>query len=160
VRAATAADYDRVVEIAGSAFRYSRFHLDPLIRRDVANGIKRGWMQSYRDGSRGAGCLVATESAGKSERVVGFLGILELRREHTVQVIDLIAVDGSAQGRGVGRALVERFVFAAAARAAEVEVGTQAANVPSVRLYEACGFKLASAEYVLHAHLRDGKAAP
>ena len=34
----------------------------------------------------------------------------------------------------------------------ELRVGTQAANVPSVRLYEPLGFSLASAAYVLHLH--------
>ena len=156
VREARGADWDGVLGIAESAFRYSRFHLDPLVPAPVANAIKRAWMQSYRDGTRGAGCLVALRKGANGERVAGFLGRVEAKRGGNVaHVIDLIAVDGASQGIGVGRALVEAFVQAAAGRATEVEVGTQAANVPSVRLYEACGFRLADASWVMHGHFRD-----
>ena len=157
VRDARPADYDRVLAIAESAFRYSRFHLDPLVPRSIADAVKRAWMDSYRAGRRGQGCLVAVDALPDgSERVIGFLGVVEVKREGVVRVIDLIAVDEAAQGRGAGRALVNAFAGTSVGVARELEVGTQAANVPSVRLYESCGFRLAGAAYVMHAHYRDG----
>lgn len=158
VRDARPGDFGRILAIAGSAFRYSRFHLDPLVPRSIADSVKRAWMDSYRTGQRGAGCLVAIESAGDMNEghVVGFLGVIEMNRDGIVRGIDLIGVDESAQSRGVGRALVEAFTSKAAGHARELEVGTQAANVRSVRLYESCGFRLANAAYVMHAHFRDG----
>ena len=33
-----------------------------------------------------------------------------------------------------------------------IAVGTQVANLPSVRLYEKLGFRLAAAQYVFHFH--------
>jgi ribosomal protein S18 acetylase RimI-like enzyme len=39
-----------------------------------------------------------------------------------------------------------------AQRPAAIVVGTQAANIPSVRLYESLGFRLRSSQYVLHHH--------
>ncbi len=41
--------------------------------------------------------------------------------------------------------------------AAELVVGTQAANTPSVRLYEGLGFRLTSAQLVLHHHGAGGR---
>ena len=154
VRDAKAADFGPVMDIAGECFRYSRFHLDPLVPRPLADAIKRAWMDSYRLGKRGCGCLVA-ERAGK---VAGFLAVLDSSGEKATRVIDLIGVRTDEQGSGVGRALVESFVQRAWPGAQELEVGTQAANVPSVRLYEACGFRFAEAAYVLHAHFQGGRA--
>src|SRR5688572_28376361 len=42
-----AADEDSVLAIAGSAFRYSRFHLDPAIGLDLAHRVKREWIRNY-----------------------------------------------------------------------------------------------------------------
>ena len=68
-------------------------------------------------------------------RVVGFLAVIQTPEPHVMRVIDLIGVDPNAQGRGVGRALVETFVREAYGRAARVEVGTQAANASSISRY-------------------------
>jgi len=155
VREATAADFADVVRIAGSAFRFSRFHLDPRVPPALADRIKAEWMGSYGRGTRGVGCLVAVQDG----TLLGFLGIVENRSEGVVRIIDLVAVDAFAQGRGVGRALVNHFITKSCGVASVVEVGTQAANTPSVRLYEQCGFQLAGSEYVLHAHLQNGTPA-
>jgi ribosomal protein S18 acetylase RimI-like enzyme len=156
VRHANTEDYERVLDIAKSAFQYSRFHLDPLIPRHLADEVKRAWMDSYRLGSRGEACLVATDN----EEVIGFLGILEVHREKIVHVIDLIGVDPAAQGQGVGRCLVEKFVEESWGIAEELEVGTQVANIRSSRLYERCGFMVRGACYVLHAHFCKGEIVP
>src|SRR5262245_55342122 len=47
VRDARPEDHDAVLEIAGSCFHYSRFHLDPLFRREQANRVKREWVRNY-----------------------------------------------------------------------------------------------------------------
>ena len=39
-RFAVAGDELRLERIAGSAFKYSRFHMDPLISKDIADSIK------------------------------------------------------------------------------------------------------------------------
>ena len=41
-----------------------------------------------------------------------------------------------------------------------LRVGTQAANTPSVRLYESLGFRLSQAQFVLHHHGRGGPYLP
>lgn len=138
-------DGDALVDIAGCCFRFSRFHLDPLVPDELADRIKREWVRSYVEGTRGVELLAALDDG----RPIGFLAVLE---SGDARVIDLVGVAPEAQGLGAGRALVSAFVERHRAEGRELRVGTQAANVASVRLYESTGFALASATYVLHLH--------
>ncbi|MBI3522166.1 MAG: GNAT family N-acetyltransferase [Chloroflexi bacterium] len=131
--------------VAMRSFQWSRFHLDPRIPRETADRIKGEWVRSYVRKSRGDALLVA--SAGGS--VVGFVAALVADGS---AVIDLIAVDPSHQGAGIGRALIARHIDAYASTVARYRVGTQAANSASVRLYESLGYRLHGATYALHLH--------
>jgi ribosomal protein S18 acetylase RimI-like enzyme len=149
IRAARPQDREAVTDIARKAFRFTRFHLDPEIDDHVAARIKADWAGNYFAGRRGDGMLLAEGPAGE---VAGFL--LFLRDAEARLTIDLIAVAPDMAGRGLGRALVAA-AFAdrtGGAPPSGLLVGTQAANTPSCRLYEACGFRLARAAYVLHHH--------
>lgn len=150
VREAEAEDHAAVLNIAGSCFRYSRFHLDPAIPRERAHAIKRAWVRSYLEGRRGEQLLVALADG----QPVGFLAVLEtMVKGKRGRVIDLVGVDRAYQRCGVGRALVERFLVDCTKRGTAALVGTQAANIPSIRLYEAFGFRVCESSYVLHAHI-------
>jgi ribosomal protein S18 acetylase RimI-like enzyme len=139
-----------VLEIAGSAFRYSRFHLDPLVPDEVANRIKRDWVESYVRGARGEKLLVALQN----ERPVGFLAVLAATDGgRRAQIIDLVGVAPSAQGSGVGRALTTVLLRESVDGCDVVLVGTQAANLPATRMYERMGFVVESTRYVLHGHV-------
>lgn len=135
--------------IAATGFRYSRFHLDPLFPRDLADRIKQAWIESYAAGRRGEALYVA----GAPD---GFLAVLVADDGRTA-VIDLIAVAERAARRGIGRALVRHFIATWQDKTERLRVGTQAANTASLQLYESCGFRIAAANHVLHAHLRNGK---
>jgi len=144
-REAVESDEIAIRDCARDNFVYSRFHLDPLIPKKVADTIKGEWAGNFFCGKRGDRMLVA-ESEG---RVMGFCQMLEPSKERSV--IDLIAVEGSRRRMGVGKALIE----SAARHCGEgniLVVGTQVANIPSVRLYERAGFRLDHSQYVLHRH--------
>jgi len=145
IRPARPEDHAAVLNIAVTAFVYSRFHLDPKIPAALANEIKRAWVENYCLGKRGEGLWLA-EAEGK---VVGFLALLI---SHTARVIDLIGVSPAAQRRGVGEALVRWMTHDSVGKFTQARVGTQAANIPSLRLYEKCGFSVAETTYVLHGH--------
>jgi ribosomal protein S18 acetylase RimI-like enzyme len=132
-----------VLAIAGSAFRYSRFHLDPLVGLDLAHHVKREWIANYVRRVRGEPLLVARANG----RVVGFLAPIVA---HGTAVIDLVAVAPEANGRGVGSALCA--AFSMRYRGMPRIVGTQIANVPSIRMYTKLGFALSKSAYVLHLH--------
>ena len=151
---ATTEQHAGVLRIADTCFRWSRFHLDPLIPLEAANRVKHRWLQSYLEGKRGS-ALYAAEAHGD---VAGFLAVLESSQEgRRVAIIDLLGVAQEHQGKGVGHALVQLFIQDWRGRAEELRVGTQAANLRSLRLYEQNGFRMAASDYVLHAHCRGGE---
>ena len=149
VRFARPDDRAQVSRIAGSAFRYSRFHLDPLVPAGVADSIKSSWAANYFTGKRGDGMVVAEQNG----KVTGFLQLLRARQDRLV--IDLIGVDPALQGQGLGREMIlhaARHGIGDDRIPATITVGTQAANIPSVRFYESLGLRLSSAQYVAHHH--------
>lgn len=145
VRFAVPGDEEQTVEVARRAFRYSRFHLDPNVSAGVADTIKAEWVRNYFRGSRGDAMVVA-EAEGE---IAGFVQLLTTRNR--TLVIDLIAVDERHRRKQIAAAMIDF----AAANVPDVDnyvVGTQIANVPSMRLYEKMGFRVAGATYVLHFH--------
>lgn len=139
-------------EIAHCCFEYSRLHLDPSIPNHTARLSRVAWVDSYLQGKRGERLWVA-ESDGKA---VGFVCELSVQDgRDRVGVIDLIGVAKSHQRLGVGKLLVQSFILNSIGRYSRLRVGTQVANIPSMRLYEACGFRVVETAYVLHAHLED-----
>lgn len=149
VECAVPADHAPVLDVAGSCFRYSRFHLDPSIPDLLAHSVKRAWIASYLEKRRGDSLLVARVRG----EVAGFLAAMTADggRGRTA-TIDLIGVAASLQRQGVGAALVRAFATRYVDNA-ELVVGTQAANIPSIRLYERLGFRLTGSAYVLHCHV-------
>lgn len=149
IRTATGRDTDAVIGIAGSAFRFSRFHLDPDVPLELANRIKAEWASNFFSGRRGDGMVVA-EADGQ---VIGFLQLIW--DMGGLLIIDLIGIHPGFQGRGVGKAMIvhaSQFGTGDGRVPTGIKVGTQAANIPSVRLYESLRLRLRSAQYVLHFH--------
>jgi len=95
VRRAESGDREAVLDIAGSCFRYSRFHQDARIGLQAAHAIKRAWAANCFDGKRGEEVLVALDEG----RPAGFLAVL---LAPDAAVIDLIGVDTGSQRRGIG----------------------------------------------------------
>ncbi len=154
VQPAEPAHFPALLDIAQSCFVYSRFHLDPAIPQAAADAVKRAWIESYTQGRRGDRLWAALAEG----RPAGFLAALvTTHRDQPCAVLDLIGVGREYQGRGVGRALTAAFIrhYGAcyAPEGVRLRVGTQAANIPSVRLYESLGFRLAETAYVLHWHV-------
>jgi ribosomal protein S18 acetylase RimI-like enzyme len=152
VRTGGVADRTAVADIAGTCFRYSRFHQDPEIDRNAANAIKRQWAQNCIDGLRGSEVLVAIFGGSPA----GFLAVRVAEEgAKVVATIDLVGVAVSMQGKGIGSALVQTFISRWRSRAHILRVGTQIANSSSLRLYQRCGFWFHDAAYVLHSHRSD-----
>jgi ribosomal protein S18 acetylase RimI-like enzyme len=154
IRDCLPAEYEAVLDVAASCFKYSRFHLDPHVPNELANAIKRTWIESYTQKKRGERLLVCLIDG----KPVGFLAVLAISTgDQQVCVIDLIGIDSTYCGRGLGKGLINYFVNTYVGECDLFRVGTQAANIPSMRLYEGSGFRVAETSYVLHAHLQKGK---
>jgi GNAT superfamily N-acetyltransferase len=144
-RGATAADAPALGSLAAEAFTSGRFHADPSIPPDRAQAVYRTWAASCGEATRAQATIVAAIDG----RVAGFVSC-RLTADTAVFLpgpagtIPLIAVSGSARGRGVGAGLIGHAgAWFSSARASAVQVGTQIRNVPAARLYESCGFRLA-----------------
>jgi ribosomal protein S18 acetylase RimI-like enzyme len=145
----TAAAAPAVLDIAESCFRYTRFHLDPHVDRVVANRIKREWIANFVERKRGDRLFVAYVDG----RPAGFLAALATEQAGArTAVIDLVGVATDAQRRGVGVSLATAFANHYRKTCSRLLVGTQVANVPSIRLYEKLGYSLRHSHYVLHKH--------
>jgi len=145
VRSAVAEDREQTIELARRSFSCSRFHLDPAIPKTLADEIKARWVDNFFAGARGDSMVVASHG----ETIVGFC--LLLHGGDGALTIDLIAVDAAHRGRGLAGEIAA-FVERRPGGFTEIRVGTQIANTASIRCYERLGFRLRSAQYVLHYH--------
>lgn len=145
VRFATPEDKSQVVNLARNSFVYSRFHLDNAIPRAVADAIKAEWVGNYFAGNRGDEMVLALVD----ETVVGFL--LLLRRNDNDLVIDLIAVGGNQRRKGIASDMIA-YAESHCDGCSRILVGTQIANIASIRLYERIGFRNCESVYVFHYH--------
>jgi len=148
VRFAICEDEEAVVKIAENNFIYSRFHLDTKIADFKASQIKGEWVRNYFKKTRGDFLVVFQ----KNNELAGFCLLLDNKKNI---VIDLICVDKKFHGCGIASDMI-RFVEKKFLGYESLIVGTQVANIPSVRLYEKNGFKLQNSYYVLHRHTRQG----
>ena len=135
-------EIDYCLSIAKKAFSYDRFHLDSNTRL-AANTLKKNWLRNCFSGNRGDSVLVHEEG--------GFLCSLILENyPKKIAVIDLIAVDPNKRKRGIGFDLINSF-FARYPNHI-YQVSTQLNNLPSLALYQKCGFKIIGYNYIFHKH--------
>lgn len=144
-RPARPEDREAVASLAARSFTYSRLHLDPAVPRPAADRSRAEWAGNYFAGRRGDHMVIAERDGD----CAGFLQLLG-PGDGTL-TIDLIGVDPAHRRNGVARDMIG-FAIARFGGIARVRVGTQAANIPSLRLYEALGFRTAATSYVLHCH--------
>lgn len=143
IRASQPTDEEQVTAIASTAFTCNRFYNDPAILPLSASKIKEMWARNFFRGMRGDIMVVATQG----KKVVGFNLVL---KKDDVLVIDLIAVDAAHRQRGLASAMI-----AASATTPGINlmrVGTQLANIASLRAYQKAGFVITGAEHVWHCH--------
>jgi ribosomal protein S18 acetylase RimI-like enzyme len=144
IRDAAPEDQAAVTELAARSFRHSRFHADPRIPTDLANRIKQAWAANFFRGRRGDRMVVAVVD----NQVAGFLQLLVDPPQLT---IDLIAVGEAWQQRGIAGGMIT-YAARTTPDCTVLRVGTQLANIPSIRLYERLGFRLVAAQHVYHLH--------
>tara|TARA_Y100000588_G_scaffold395088_1_gene519744 strand:- start:11359 stop:12057 length:699 start_codon:yes stop_codon:yes gene_type:complete len=145
-RFAQSKDCTAVQALAREAFYFDRFHQDPRISNEVASNVKQEWVANFFSGNRGEWMVVVEDTDG----IKGFLQVLN--DNYDGLTIDLIAVKNSLKRQGIGRAMIAFAANTCLATPKAIKVGTQIANIASVRMYLDLGFKLTSATYTLHYH--------
>jgi len=154
VRLATPADHDAVLAITREAYRgyRGRFHLDPHLPPDRADGFYEEWARQCLAGVMSDVLMVSEDSAG---RVIGYLAH---RRRQPASTIGM-PIYGGGLGAcrrdtpGAYASLIRDSAVWAHAQGAVAECQTQNANFPVIRVYESVGFHYVRAEYTLHAWL-------
>lgn len=130
--------------IARERFTLARFFADPRFPPDRSAALYEAWLDRAL---RGEGDRwVLADPAGR-----GFVAARHAMGE-PVGVIELVGVATAGAGAGLGRRLVQaahrRFAREGATGA---EIVTQGANVPAMRTYEACGYRVSDAAFWLHS---------
>ena len=147
LRDACEEDVSAIESIAAESFVDGRFHADPSIPAAVATSIYREWAAACCRRDAADEVIVAVSKSGQVEGFVAcrMLPDTGVHLGRLTASIVLIATASTARGRGVGRQLVIAAVESAGSRSAvTMQVGTQIRNTAAARLYEQCGFRLAS----------------
>ncbi len=158
IRLGNESDAGTAAALGRTAFTVDRFHNDPEVAQDKADNLYAEWVRNSFSGKAAQGTVVAEDASG----MLGFV-TCQLQADTTpvlgfpVGTIGLVATKAEARGRGVGRKMTLRaLAWLEAQGCAMTEVGTQMANIPAARLYEACGFRLASSSLSFRAWLGSG----
>lgn len=138
-RSAEAGDRDWVLDLARRRFDHSRFVADASFGPDAGAELFARWAErGFDDPDRG---VVVLDDA---------VGFVVTGRSGTTGSIELItAAEHAPQGTG-GRLLDGAHHALVSAGCDAVDVVTQATNVPALRLYERCGYRVTRSSYWLH----------
>jgi dTDP-4-amino-4,6-dideoxy-D-galactose acyltransferase len=144
VRPFRPADLPVLEVVAGESHTDTRFFADPRFDRERARELYRRWV--VRDCSERPADVLVADDRGRAEGYV----TCDRAADGGGQ-IGLIAVSGTARGRGLGAALVAAALARfAAAGLGDCTVVTQGRNQSARRLYERAGFELRRAEVWFH----------
>jgi dTDP-4-amino-4,6-dideoxy-D-galactose acyltransferase len=150
-RKAEEADIPMLRKIAREAHRDSRFYCDGSFPIDKCDTLFETWIENS---FRGWADSVIVADAGSG--AVGYL-TCHIRSASHGQ-IGLVGLAQASRGRGVGASLLKRGAkWLADAGVHEVNVVTQARNVPAQRLYQKCGFRTKTVEFWFHQWLSPGR---
>lgn len=153
LRRATLDDLPEIQCLGSTLFPLSRFFTDQALPRAEAAEVLRIWIENDVRGRADAVLIVR----GEVGQLVGYVACL-CQADGSTE-IDLIGVDASARGRGVGRFLVEGVFQLYSEKTATVRVTTQGGNSAALRLYQSCGFQVESVDVTLHALVANGGAS-
>jgi ribosomal protein S18 acetylase RimI-like enzyme len=139
---------ERVINIAQSAFQYSRFFNDPALPEVQAQNIYLHWTRCAFEKADKYFVI-----ANRNDEVTGYI-LFSLEKSKSIATIELIAVDKKFRGQRVGKSLIsqmESFAYNNGIKA--IRVGTQIDNANAAQFYTCCGFKYINCSSVYHLWL-------
>lgn len=144
-REAQTEDLPILERLARAAHEDTRFFKDLNFDRDKAVDLYARWIErDLRENKVFAGTAPAN-----AEKLLGYISVSTPGGD--TGRIGLVAVAREARGQGVGRLMVEQAVAWCRSRGARsVKVATQGTNIPALRLYESCGFKVSDVKIWFH----------
>lgn len=133
IREANRNDIDKLRDLTSGLYSGTRVFNDPFISEDKANEFYMRWVENSVMG-KAADSVLVWEEEGE------ILGYITLKRNGS---IPLIGVSKKAQGKGIGKSLIKAsFNKFRQWGLKKVIIETQINNIPALRTYQACGFKI------------------
>jgi dTDP-4-amino-4,6-dideoxy-D-galactose acyltransferase len=138
-------DLPRLIKIARTAYRDTRFYFDSNFPPHLCDALYETWLVRSCEGDADAVLVLDVEGVP-----AGYL-TCHLDRPAGAGRIGLVGVAAAAQGRGIGQALVRAgLAWFAGQAASRVTVVTQGRNVAAQRLYQRTGFLSAATQLWYH----------
>jgi len=150
VTSASQDDKQILMRMAEDIFKIDHFHADPNLPSSKCDELYAKWVANCIDGLTDVVLM-----AKKGDDVIGFITckVEHLTSDYNYGIIDLVGVGEGYRGKGIGSLLVSEALKWFSNHTNSVYVGTQAANIPAVRLYEKMGFHQVFSEATLHLWL-------
>lgn len=136
---------NKILDIAGEAFRYSRFFNDPMLPSSIARNIYKHWSEAAfnKEDKYFAVCI-------KNNEIAGYV-LFSLNNDEDNGCIELIAVDEKFRGQKVGSSLLNATeAYIAKHNLSQIKVGTQADNIAAMQLYVSYGFRYSYCSSIYH----------
>lgn len=141
-------DEQVLMEIAKKDFlAVDHFHADPYLPRSKSDEVNPKWVSSCLKG-----LVDEVLVARKGGKPIGFVtcNVEHVINGYTYGFIDLAAVKKEHEGGGIGSLLFSKALRWLSDSTKSVYTGTQAVNVPAVRLFRKAGFRQVLSEATLH----------
>lgn len=133
-----------VLRIANNSFNFSRFYNDPFLNRSLSKQLYSNWIKNSFN-NKDKYFLIAEEN----NEIYGYL--LFSLNNMGFATIELISLDKSAQGKGIGSKLLASLIyFAENNNIKKIRVGTQIDNIQAINFYMKKGFNLNSISSIYH----------
>lgn len=153
IRLVTAGDAEELAARFADAFTLTRFAVDPFFSKAAATELHRRWILNSCAGRADAVLVADIDGALR--------GFVTCRVDQSTKTgnIELIAVDPTQRGAGIGRNLVAAALHWFNGRTERIQVRTQLNNVVATGLYQASGFRLKLGELTYTLVLAEKKVA-
>ena len=133
IREANKNDLDKLKEITNGLYSISRIFNDSIISKDKANKFYIKWVENSVLG-KAADLVLVWEEDKK------ILGYVTLQRKGK---IPLLGVFPQARGKGIAKKLIKASFNRFREWGSEIiRIETQMGNIPALRVYQDCGFKV------------------
>jgi dTDP-4-amino-4,6-dideoxy-D-galactose acyltransferase len=135
---------DELIELALLSGAYSRFKTDTRFQDGEFEKLYRIWLERSVSGEI-ADIVYVKMDKGK------IAGMITLKSTEKGGMIGLVAVAPDCQGKGHGRALIDRAERYGALNSWEwISVATQQSNQPAMQFYLSCGYLKSRTTYIYH----------
>jgi len=136
---------NEVVRIGLQSSLYSRFCLDPSIKKEDSERLYKIWMERSIDREIAKEVFVYIDDEGKVQ------GVITVGERGERANIGILAVDKDVRGKHIGKKLIQKTEeYCLKESYNQFQVVTQRANAGACKFYEKCGFSIIESVNIYH----------